>query len=125
MALPSVLDEIDRLFDELVHRPWAAASRQLVPVQLREVKNGWIVDVSVEGIRPADLKIEVHERQLTISGQRRSRPQLRHQGEEWTRRLAEVSWYRTIPLPVEANPDDVEASVEGATLSIHIGRRRR
>jgi HSP20 family protein len=124
MPLPSVLDEINRLFDELVRRPWGAASRQLVPVQLREVQDGWIVDLPVEGLRAADLKVEVHERQLTVSGQRRSGQQKR-QGHGWTRTQEEVSWYRTVPLPVEANPDDVEASVEGSTLSIHIGRRKR
>ena len=124
MPLPSVLDEINRLFDELVRRPWGAASRQLVPVQLREVKDGWIVDLPVEGLRAADLKVEVHDRQLTVSGQRRS-GEKRRQGQEWTHTREEVSWYRTVPLPVDANPDDVEASVEGSTLSIHIGRRKR
>jgi HSP20 family protein len=124
MPLPSVLDEINRLFDELVRRPWGAASRQLVPVQLREVKDGWIVDLPTEGLHAADLKVEVHDRQLTVSGQHRS-GQKRRQGQEWARMREEVSWYRTVPLPADANPDDVEASVEGSTLSIHIGRRKR
>jgi HSP20 family protein len=120
MPLPSVLDEIDRLFDELVRRPWGAAARQLVPAQLREVKNGWVVDLPVEGLRAADLKIEVHGRQLTVIGQRRN-----EQKGRWTQTQEEVAWYRTIALPAEANPDDVEATVEGSTLSIHIGRRKR
>ena len=124
MPLPSVLDEIDRLFDELVRRPWGAAARQLVPVHFREVKDGWSVDLPVEGLDAADVKVEVHERQLTVSGQRRS-GQERRQGGRWTHTQEQVSWYRTIPLPAEANPDDVEASVEGSTLSIHIGRRKR
>ncbi|HVO23126.1 MAG TPA: Hsp20/alpha crystallin family protein [Candidatus Margulisiibacteriota bacterium] len=124
MPLPSVLDEINRLFDELVRRPWGAASRQLVPVQLREVKDGWIVDLPVEGVRATDLKVEVHDRQLTVSGQRRSGQQKRA-GQGWTHTREEVSWYRTVPLPMDANPDDVEASMEGSTLTIHIGRRKR
>jgi HSP20 family molecular chaperone IbpA len=124
MALPSVLDEIDRLFDELVRRPWGAASRQVVPVQLREVKDGWVVDLPVEGLRAADLKVEAHDRQLRVTGQRRSGGERRQHG-QWMHTREEVSWYRTIPLPAGANPDDIEASVEGSTLSIHIGRRKR
>ena len=124
MPLPSVLDEINRLFDELVRRPWGAAPRQLVPVQLREVKDGWIVDLPTEGLGAADLKVEVHDRRLTVSGQRRGGEKKR-EGKGWTQTREEVSWYRTVPLPVDANPDDVEASVEGSTLSIHIGRRKR
>ena len=124
MALPSVLDEIDRLFDELIHRPWGGASRQLVPVQLREVSDGWVVDLPVEGLQARDLKVAVQDRQLTVTGQRRHE-QARRQSGRWTQTQEAVSWYRTIPLPAEANPDDVEASVEGSTLSIHIGRRKR
>ncbi len=124
MPLPSVLDELDRLFDELIRRPWGAASRQLVPLQFREVKDGWVVELPVEGLRAADLKIEVHGRQLTVSGHRRSE-QERRQGARFTQTQQEVTLQRTIALPEEANPDDVEAAVEGSTLSIHVGRRKR
>ncbi len=124
MPLPSVLDEIDRLFDELVRRPWGVSGRRLVPAQLREVKDGWVVDVPVEGLRAADLKVEVHGRQLTVVGQRRNEQRRQRQG-RWTQTQEEVAWYRTIPLPAEANPDDVEATVEDSTLTIHIGRRKR
>jgi HSP20 family protein len=123
MPLPSVLDEIDRLFDELVRRPWGAAARPLVPAHLREVKDGWVVDLRVEGLRAADLKVEVHGRQLTIIGQRRNEQRQQRKG-RWTQTQAEVAWYRTIPLPAEADADAVEATVEGSMLSIHIGRRK-
>jgi HSP20 family protein len=95
-----------------------------VPVQLREVKDGWVVDLPVEGLRAADLKVEVYEHRLTVTGERRSGQEERR-GKGWTRTQAEVTWYRTIPLPMDADPDDVEAAVEGSTLSIHIGRRKR
>ncbi len=124
MPLPSVLDEIDRLFDELVRRPWAAPSRQLVPAEFRDVKDGWVVDLPVEGLQGAELKVAVHDRQLTISGQRRHERKQR-QGGGWTQTQAAVSWSRTLPLPAEADPDDIQASVQGSTLSIHIGRRKR
>jgi len=124
MPLPSVLDEIDRLFDELVRRPWGTATRQVVPAQLREVKDGWVVDLPVEGLRAADLKVEVHGRQLTIIGQRRNEKQQQQKG-RWTQTREEVASYRTIALPADADPDDVEATVEGSILSIHIGRRKR
>lgn len=124
MPLPSVLDEIDRLFDELVRRPWGAVVRQLVPAHLHEVKDGWVVDLPVEGLQAADVKVEVHGRRLTVTGKRRSEQHRRQKG-QWTQTQAEVSWSQTIPLPAEANPDDIEATVEGSILSIHIGRRKR
>ncbi len=124
MALPSVLDEIERLFDELIRRPWGSARRELVPAEIHEVEDGWRVDIPVEGMQAADLKVEVHGRRLTITGQR-SRQHERREGQTaWTRTRQEISFQRTITLPAGADPDDIDAKIEGSKLAIHIGRRR-
>jgi HSP20 family protein len=124
MALPSVLDEIDRLFDELVRRPWGATARPLVPAHVKETTEGWTIDLPVEGLRSADIQIKVQGRQLTVAGRRHS-AQARRQSRGWAHTREEESWYRTIPLPADANPEDIEATVEGPTLSIRIGRRKK
>jgi HSP20 family molecular chaperone IbpA len=125
MPLPSVVDEIDRLFDELIRRPWGGASRQLVPATVREVEDGWIVEVPVEGLSANDLNVEVHHQQITVSGHRRSKREHRRGETGWTSAQQETSLYRTIPLPTDADPDTVEAKIEGSTLALHIRRRRR
>jgi len=125
MPLPSVFDEIDRLFDELIHRPWGAASRQLVPAEVRETEDGWIVELPVPGLRVEDLQVEVHGRQITVSGHSRQKHDQRQGTGGWTRIRRETSFSRTIPLPANADPDAIEAKVEGATLSLRIRRRRR
>ena len=123
MPLPSLLDEIDRLFDELIHRPWGAAARELVPAHVREVQDGWIVELPVEGLRAADLKVMVSGRQLTVRGhQRRQREGL--SGGRWTQAQHEVDFHRSMMLPGDADPDSVEASIEESTLSIRIRKRR-
>ncbi|MBI1817406.1 MAG: Hsp20/alpha crystallin family protein [Deltaproteobacteria bacterium] len=123
MALPSILEEIDRLFDELIHRRWGPASRQVVPTEIREVADGWLIELSIEGLRAADLRVEVHGRTLTISGQRR-REQARSEGPSaWSRAQQNIALHRTITLPGEARPNDIEAKVQGANLSIHVRRR--
>jgi HSP20 family protein len=122
MRLPSVLDELDRLFDELIRRPWGATVRQLVPTEFREVKDGWIVELPVEGLEAADLQVEVQGRRLTVSGQHRRQQEGRHTAVGWSR-TEDVSLHRTITLPPAADPDDIEAKIEGSTLTIHIRRR--
>jgi HSP20 family protein len=124
MPLPSVLDEIDRLFDELVRRPWGRAARQLVPAELHEVEDGWVVEIPVEGLQAADLKIGVSGRQLTVSGRRQRHREERQRGSGWSHSTQEISFERTIPLPAEADPDTIDAKIEGATLSIHVRKRR-
>lgn len=122
MALPSVLEELDRLFEELVRRPWGSISRRLVPAEIREVADGWIVELPVEGLRAADLKVDVQGKQLTVTGHRRLQRERHHGKAAWTQQ--EVSLHRTLRLPSGANPDDVEAKLEGSILTIHLGKRK-
>lgn len=124
-SLPSVLDEIDRLFDELIRRPWGTAARSLVPAELREVDDGWMIELHVEGLRASDLCVEVHGRRLTVTGQRRSEQERYGSRNEWTRSQRSVSLQRTITLPAEGDPDSIEARLEGTTLSLHIRRRQK
>lgn len=124
MPLPSVLDEINRLFDELIRRPWGTASHQLVPAEFREVEDGWIVKLPAEGLSAADLRIQVQENWLTVTGHhRQSRERQRGKG-GWSRTQQELSLHRTVALPVGADPDHIDAKIENATLSIHIRRRK-
>ncbi len=124
MALPSVLEEIDRLFDELVRRPWGTPRREVVPVEMREVEDGWHIELPVEGMRAADLKVEAHGRRLTITGKRRQEKEARHGRTGWMRTQQEVAFQRTLTMPRDIDQDEIEAKIEGPVLTIHIRRRR-
>ena len=123
MALPSLVDEINRLFDELIRRPWGVAARQLSPAAIRDVEDGWVVEIPVEGMRAEDLTVEVHGRRLTVLGHRRSDQERRHGTSEWTRSQREHTLRQTVTLPAEADPEDLEVRIDGAQLTVHIRRR--
>ena len=124
MALPSVLDEIDRLFDELVRRPWGKAGRQVTPLDVRQVEDGWVVTLPVEDLSAKDLQVHVEGNWLTVSGHSR-RAEERRQGKTgWSRREQEFSLSRTIALPAGADPNHIDATIEKSTLTIHIRRRK-
>jgi HSP20 family protein len=122
MALPSVVDEINRLFDELIRRPWGAVPRQLSPASLHEVDDGWVVEIPVEGMRAEDLKVEIQGRRLTILGHRRSEQERRHGTSGWSRSQREHTLRQTVTLPAEADPEDLEVRIEGTHLIVHIHR---
>src|SRR5574340_376650 len=103
MPLPSVLDEIDRLFDELVRRPWGKSSRQVTPFDVRQVEDGWVVTRPVEGLSAQDLQVQVEGSWLTVSGHAR-RAHERRQGQAgWSRTEQEFPLSRTIALPAGAD----------------------
>ena len=121
MALPSLLDEIDRLFDDLIHRRWGKAPRQLTPAVIQDTGDGWTIELVVTGLRATDLKVEAHGRQLTITGHR-ARQRSPHGGESAWRH--EISLRQSIALPAEIDPDSVDAKLDGERLTIHARKRR-
>lgn len=122
MALPSVVEEIDRLFDELVRRPWSTL-RPASPAAVKAVEDGWLIEVPIDGLQAADIEVELRGRRLTIVGARRSEHQQRHGGRTTARTRQSVSLFRTITLPAEVGPEDIEARVEDATLIVHVRKR--
>ena len=122
MFLPSVVEEIDRLFDELVRRPWSTL-RAAAPTAVKAVEDGWLIEVPIDGLQATDIEVELHGRRLTISGARRTEHQQRQGSRTTARTRQAVSLFRTITLPSEVGPEDVEARVEGTTLFVHVRKR--
>jgi HSP20 family molecular chaperone IbpA len=123
MRWPSVVDQIDRLFDELVHRPWAGVVSKLAPLDIRAVDDGWVIELPVEGLEAGDLDVQVQGRQITVSGRRTIRQEQPSADRRTVRTRRDISLYRTFFLPLEIGPDDIDVSVEGATLKIHVRKR--
>lgn len=121
MPLPSVIDEIDRLFDELVRRPWGSVARQVVATEVHEVEDGWVVKLPVEGLTADDLQMHVEGHRLTITGHRRQARERRGKA-GWTQH--EIAVHRTLALPAEADPENIDAEIEDSTLTLHIHRRQ-
>jgi HSP20 family protein len=119
MPLPTVLDQIDRLFDELIRRPWGGPTRSVQPAELREVEDGWVIEIPAQGLRASDFHVHVEGRRLTVEGHRRQQERRRHAA-EWS----EVSLYRTVTLPADADPDRIDATVNASHLTIHVRRRQ-
>jgi len=124
MPLPSVLDEIDRLFDELVRRPWGTSERQVTPLDVRQVEDGWVITLPVEGLSAGDLQVHVEGKWLTVSGHSRQAREQRQGKTGWSRTEREYSLARTIALPTGADPNDIDAAIENSILTIHIRRRK-
>lgn len=122
MALPSVVDEIDRLFDELVRRPWTPMP-PVSPITVRTVDDGWVIEVPVDGLQAADIEVQLQGRQLTVTGARRTEREERREGRTTARTLQSMSLFRAMTLPMDTSPEDIEARVEGTTLFIHVRKR--
>jgi|GEM_PF-1251270 len=85
-------------------------------VNLYEKDGGYIVEFSVPGYRKDDLTIEVCGNVLTVSGRFENE---RKDGKKYhCHELRAGSFSRTVPLPLEIDPEQVTATVENGILKI-------
>jgi HSP20 family protein len=66
--------QIEDAFRKLIHSKWGAARTELwqPEVDVYETPDAYVVDVDLPGVSLDELRIEVDEHRLTISGERRS-----------------------------------------------------
>jgi HSP20 family protein len=61
--------EIHTLFEEMIHKPWAAA-RWNPGVDVRESSEAFLIEMDLPGVRSEDVRIVADGKTLVIEGQR-------------------------------------------------------
>ena len=112
--------EVDRIFRDFFS-DWSLPVRNDSGVAVSQEKDGVTLRAEVPGIDPADIKIAVDGRTLTISGERKSpeRP-------EGTYRLREAragNFVHTFDLTATLDADAVTAECRHGVLTVRIPKR--
>ncbi|HEV3467866.1 MAG TPA: Hsp20/alpha crystallin family protein [Pyrinomonadaceae bacterium] len=127
-------EEMDRLFEDFgFGRGWLAPSfgRDFFPagfgefgqtawspqVEVFEREGQLVVRADLPGLTKDDVKVEVNDNALTISGERKSEHEERGEGFYRSER-SYGSFYRQIPLPEGASADDADATFRNGVLEI-------
>lgn len=114
--LADVRARFDRLFADLAVGEHAAYVPEVDVVQSPDTV---VVNVNVPGIKPEEIKVEVADDLLTISGEHTEEKE--EQGERYVRReRRRGSFSRTIALPETAKRDEVDATCHDGVLSVTI-----
>ncbi|MCX8072397.1 MAG: Hsp20/alpha crystallin family protein [Candidatus Binatia bacterium] len=120
--LLSISEQIDRLFDELVHRRWGTKTG-LTPAQVKTLEDGWQIEIPVPGLKAEEIDVHVAGRELWIRGVSSRQSEHRAGVGSWARMSRNVSLTRYFLLPQTVDPADVDARLEDGVLKIHIRRR--
>lgn len=112
-ALPDWSDLMARLESR---PPWTSLEGHMIRVEENLEKGRYTLRAELPGVDPAkDVDISVREGQLTIKAERTERK------EEGTRSEFHYgSFYRSIPLPVGAKEDDIDASYTDGILTVTV-----
>ncbi len=120
--ISSLQGEMNRLFSSVFDSPTDGTNgvrRRWVPaMDLHEDGDVYVLRADLPGLDEADVNIEVEDRVLTISGERRST----HEEREGCVRVERAygSFARTLTLPEGVDPEAIEASFDRGVLELRI-----
>jgi HSP20 family protein len=120
--LTSLQSEMNRLFNTVFDTPQQANGglRRWVPaMDLVETKEAFVLRADLPGVSEEDVKIEVEDNLLTVSGERKSEHETRDAG-FYRMERAFGTFSRSLTLPKGVNPDAVAASFDRGVLEVHI-----
>lgn len=110
-------DEMDRMFRglgaETDLQAWAPA------VDVQQCNGNLVVSAELPGLKKEEVKVEVNDDALIISGERKQEHKEDHEGyHRWERSYGQ--FYRSIPLPEGAKTDQVKAELKDGVLKVSI-----
>jgi HSP20 family protein len=117
--LQTLQGEMNRLFNTAFD-PSTAGSRGWVPaMDLFETAEAFVLRADLPGLRQEDVKIEVEDNHLTLSGERARDPR---EGQDGFFRLERPSgpFTRTLTLPKGVDAEAISASFGEGVLEVHL-----
>ena len=121
--------EFDRLFEEAAFptakwslfrtQPALKSTNWLPQIDVFERDNRLVTQVDLPGMKKDDVKVEVNEGYLTISGERKIEMDEK-KGEFYRCEREYGSFYRAVPLPDGVSFDDVKANFADGVLEVSV-----
>ncbi len=134
-AMRRLSDEMDRIFDDFFTRsfgelPFAGLDRQQSSsgtlgmsfwpeLELSQREGKLVIQADLPGLRREDVKVELKDDELSISGERRSARE-HEEGGFYRSERSYGSFRRTVPLPEGAKADTASATFENGVLRVEI-----
>jgi HSP20 family protein len=122
--LHSIQQEMNRLFDTFFDTPAQSSGsggtrRWIPPMDLVETEDHFVLRADLPGLDQDDVKIEVQDKVLTLSGERRFEHEAKKQGYVRVER-ASGSFSRSLTLPDGVDTDAIQASFDRGVLEIRV-----
>jgi HSP20 family protein len=123
--LSSLQSEMNRLFNTVFDQPTGGAGnggalrRWMPAMDLVETDDHFVLRADLPGLSEDDVKIELEDNTLTLSGERKAEHESRDEGFYRVER-AFGTFSRSLTLPRGVNAEAVEASFDRGVLEVRI-----
>ncbi|HEX4139749.1 MAG TPA: Hsp20/alpha crystallin family protein [Candidatus Methylacidiphilales bacterium] len=121
-AYPSLLDEMDRLFEAAFPRGGFDWKGQF-PVDLYRDKYAFVVRAELPGFRKEDLAIDLADGVLTITGHQKTEKKAEGQEDAKAEPVQERRVTRAIALPENVDVEKIAAAYENGVLTVTLPKR--
>ncbi|MCE7934062.1 MAG: Hsp20/alpha crystallin family protein [Chlorobi bacterium CHB2] len=115
---PNVRTRINELWKGLAENETGSWIPQ---IEIREEPNAYVIYLDAPGMQRGDVEVEISDDALILKGERKMEPT-----EEGKRILMTERGYgafaRTLPLPEDANREEVSATFKEGVLEVRFGR---
>jgi HSP20 family protein len=127
LSLPFQLSqEVDRLFDELIYRPWGSPLRRQVSewspeLDLYETEEAFILEVDLPGVKEKDVSVHIDDGELVLTG-RRVCGRVTAQSSFHRHERHEGQFLRRLRLPASVAQDKVHAVFAEGVLRVTLSK---
>jgi HSP20 family protein len=126
--LNSLQQEMNRLFGTFFDSTAGSggggnggALRRWIPaMDLVEEKDHYVLRADLPGLGEEDVKVELEDNVLTVSGERRSEHEQREEGGAYRIERASGSFSRSLTLPEGIDPESIQASFDKGVLEVRV-----
>ena len=112
-------NEFTRLFDTLFEAGGRAHQRWVPAMDLVETDDHFVLRADLPGVAEEDVKVELEDNVLTLSGERRHEQEVKKGGYYRIER-ASGTFARSLTLPEGIDPEAVDASFDKGVLEVRI-----
>jgi HSP20 family protein len=106
--------------------PWTNRSEDVTPspsVNVTEKENGFYLELVSPGLNKEDFSIELKEKQLTISAEKKTEAENKDNGKVLRKEYSFNSFKRSFYLPNTIEGDAIQASYDQGILKVYIPKK--
>ncbi|HEY7257961.1 MAG TPA: Hsp20/alpha crystallin family protein [Gaiellales bacterium] len=115
------MERFESELGKLFTRPATSTGTWMPAVDVEQTPTEIVLTFDLPGMSPDDVKIELHDRTLTISGSREEKREEKHEGYH-TRERVFGHFGRSFTLPYTVKSDEIEAVFAKGELHVHVPR---
>ena len=122
-----VSHEVERLFDEMIHRPWGFCReiRGWNPsIDLYETSEAFVLEADLPGVKEEDVTVNVENDDLVLQGWR-SLEKSHSDGRFHTMERSSGHFVRQMKLPESVEKDAIKAEFKDGVLRVMLPKAKR